>query len=482
MKNAGKNENGDKAKKKGFFSGLFGKKEKKEQSQLPPAGTTIVKGKVKEIMVDSPLDKKFEEYRSLNLKIPKIMPKLEEKIPKRLEKSALEIGKEERIRQKRMGKKLVLLIIPSEEYLKSIIYILRNASASYSKILYISLNELYDNLIRNLQNNGIDIKNFYFIDAITRTAQTNIDEKSNCTFVTSPNSLIELSLAISQKIDELEPDLIIFDSLSTLFIYENEATAVKFVHSLIGKMKAVGCDSILTSLQGDAKREAIKDLGMFVDEFLTMSEYQLLAFRLKTGSELIPKTGSKDELLKKEMDTIFPQRKKQSILEQEKQQIIQEMKKIRQELGGIKQVSPSQDSIKKLEKSIETIERKPVQLNALQVQKELAGLRKAAFAIKLAGKKPDKKVMSKAIAKFNSKIKIIEKNSKTPSKQPVLQKPSAKEKLKLKKIFQKKKQSEKQVTTLEKKLQVLRQKLQKGKISKGKFEKEKEKIEKQMKK
>ena len=479
--------------KNGFFQKLFKKNSQKGfDEKIVAANAKAAKGKVKEIIAESPLEKKFEEHLGLSLKIPNARLDLSTKIPKAPEKNNAESEKQKRLTQKRAGKKLSLLIISSEEYLKSIAVILKYATRKYQKILYISLNELYGNLTRNLDNNGISLKKFYFIDAITRTAQTNIDETDNCTFVTSPNSLVELSLAITQKIDEMEPDLIIFDSLSTLFIYENDAIAVKFTHSLIGKMKAAGCDSILTALEGDAGRKAIKDLGMFVDEFLTMPEYQLQHFSFGEDKKpLIPKQTPKEQALKKEMDDLFPKRKTQpEQLEIQKKLILSEMSRLKENLRAIKQNHPATSAVERLEKKLKSIEKKPARVDAAAIQREIADLAKKTGIVKAAKKEVQGAQLDKALENVNSKISGIEKKlaakipaakGKNPPKE-TNQKLAAKEKEKIKKALAAKKQSETKMNSLEKKFAALEKKYGKGKINSHAFEKERQKVEKMLKK
>lgn len=263
-----------KTTKKGFFSKLFKKDEKLKID--PPKEKKASnffeerKGIVKEIIVRSPLEKKLLEPS------PK---KPKEELPKtfnfdKIQKNDKEVKKES---------KIVLLTIQGEEYTKNIHYLAEYLSNKYPRILYVSLNELYSNLVLSLKDSKVDVKKFYFIDAITTSAETNVQKKDNCTFVVSPNALVELSLAISSAIEEQKPRAVLFDSISTLLIYENPKTVVKFVHSLIGKIRAASTDAFFTALEGDAKTPAIEDLGMFVDEFMSMDKFRM--YKIELGFE-----------------------------------------------------------------------------------------------------------------------------------------------------------------------------------------------------
>ncbi len=178
------------------------------------------------------------------------------------------------LKVKKTPAKMTLVIIPNKRYLKNMVVLVKDLDKKYERICYVSLNEIFNHLTQNFEKNAINTNKFFFIDAITKSSVASIPQEDNCIFVLSPNSLIELSVAITKTLERREPDVLLFDSLSTLLIYEKETTVTKFIHSLIGKIKAASSDCILTALETDAESEAIKDLGMFVDEVLTIKEYR----------------------------------------------------------------------------------------------------------------------------------------------------------------------------------------------------------------
>ena len=61
----------------------------------------------------------------------------------------------------------------------------------------------------------------------------------------------------------------LFDSLSTLLIYNNKETVTKFTRTIIGKLKKAGMGGIFTALKGDTEKGLLKEMGMFVDEVVT---------------------------------------------------------------------------------------------------------------------------------------------------------------------------------------------------------------------
>ena len=337
--------------------------------------------------------------------------------------------------------KHLLIIIPNKEYLKSIILLSKSLSIQYKKICYVSLNELHEALIKNLKDAGINTNNFFFVDAISRTSQSKIQKVPNAVFISSPNSLVELSLAISDALAKENPDVVLFDSISTLLIYEKGSTSTKFLHSLIGKIKSSRSAAVFTALEGDVNADAVKDLGMFVDEVLTMTEYQLYKMRIGPNeSPLIPSAGSRDTGLLSalkdfEMVNVRPhemaveQRAPEAALIKMEMQQLQEkiasmqeqkqpqMTKIARKIDQLGKKSPADivlpgllRELKEMREDLSKAEKRPVQDNSIGMQKALHELSEKIGAMKLpAEKSTDAKVISAQLGKLSEKISGFER-------------------------------------------------------------------------
>ena len=166
--------------------------------------------------------------------------------------------------------KIVVLVMPNEKYAEDMIEISKNLSGRYKRPCYVSLNRPYSALIKTLEHKNIDTKRFFSIDGITRTASGKADEIENCVFVNAPNALTELSLSITELFKTWKPDLLLFDCLSTILIYEKVETVLKFMHSLIARTKVSGCTAIFTALDGNVETDLINDLNPFVDKVILL--------------------------------------------------------------------------------------------------------------------------------------------------------------------------------------------------------------------
>jgi hypothetical protein len=307
--------------------------------------------------------------------------------------------------------KHLLIIIPNKEYLRSIIILSKALSIQYKKVCYVSLNELHESLIKNLKEAGINTNNFFFVDAITRTSQSKIQKVPNAVFISSPNSLVELSLAISDVLSKQNPDVVLFDSISTMLIYEKGATSTKFLHSLIGKIKSSRSAAVFTALEGDANADAVKDLGMFVDEVLTMSEYQL--YKMRIGPNEMPlfpemrpqKSGLLSALKDFEMVNVRPK----EIIEERKlaepEEVKDEIRQLQEKMSSMN--DGKQPGVSKLLKKIEQLEKKSTAER--QIPNILEELREMKAEISKSEKpaQDPNAAIKKALEEMSDKIKLI---------------------------------------------------------------------------
>jgi archaellum biogenesis ATPase FlaH len=167
-----------------------------------------------------------------------------------------------------VDKKVFLMVIPSVDYNDAILEISLQLSTNFSKVAYISLNKLINPLKRSLQEKGVDIQKLFFIDGITKTAIPVPPEDVNGIFLPAPNDLTKLSIALTKVMQSYDPDVILFDSLSTLLIYEDSSVITQFVYSIINKVHAYGIKVVFTCLDGEKERQLVNNMSLIVDKII----------------------------------------------------------------------------------------------------------------------------------------------------------------------------------------------------------------------
>jgi archaellum biogenesis ATPase FlaH len=118
--------------------------------------------------------------------------------------------------------------------------------------IYITINKPYNTLIKYLKENGIDTKNIFFIDAISRVVGGTIKMTKDCLYIPSPTQLTDLAIAMTQALESMkhkENKFIFLDSLSTLLIYNSFEVAAKFVHFIITRLRLFGLVGLIISIE-----------------------------------------------------------------------------------------------------------------------------------------------------------------------------------------------------------------------------------------
>jgi hypothetical protein len=163
-----------------------------------------------------------------------------------------------------VGKGVTLVVVPEKEYASKINEIVSAASSSHSRICYTSLSKPCSTLSQSFSKNGIDTKKILFIEC----GGSSGGESGQVVHVSSPKALTEISIAISKVIDMGKIEILIFDSLSTLLVYADSSTVVKFAHSIITMLRSKGVDGMLMCAKSSQSEAIVKDITMFTDNVM----------------------------------------------------------------------------------------------------------------------------------------------------------------------------------------------------------------------
>jgi KaiC/GvpD/RAD55 family RecA-like ATPase len=158
------------------------------------------------------------------------------------------------------------VLIFNNGYQKKVIDFIKKTEKKFGYVCYVTLNKPYSVITEDFKKNNIDTTKFIFIDAITSTIKKPAPRK-NCIFVSSPNSLTELSITI-KELCKHDPKVLIFDSLSALLIYEKGPAAREFIHSLTNTLRVHNVKGKFIILKHDADSALMKDISMFADRVI----------------------------------------------------------------------------------------------------------------------------------------------------------------------------------------------------------------------
>ena len=166
------------------------------------------------------------------------------------------------------GSNIILITTSKSKYNESLGVIQPELEKAGGMVGYITINKPYNSILQDFGKKGINKNKFFFVDAITSTVQSP-QPSPNCIFVSSPTALTDLGLAFSSLFSEKKCDAVFFDAISTLGVYQDPGSVIKFVHNLITKARVLNKKAIFLALKEDSET-LIKDLNMFVDRIIEL--------------------------------------------------------------------------------------------------------------------------------------------------------------------------------------------------------------------
>ncbi len=170
------------------------------------------------------------------------------------------MGKENNLLSQLKKNQNVVLISSSRDHEKTMSELHKAVSKKFKKICMITVNKSFSALIEKFQKQGIDYSNYYFIDCISKKNMI-VEQSKQCLYVSSPTALTELALAMGKL---RQVDLIILDNISSLLLYNKAAEVLKFLHSMMTKIRQTKTRAIYSILK-ESKKEFVADLTMFAD-------------------------------------------------------------------------------------------------------------------------------------------------------------------------------------------------------------------------
>ena len=158
---------------------------------------------------------------------------------------------------------IYLSVLANDHYTESLLEVVRTLQDK--TICFVTLNKPAFELEHSFRIHHVLPRNIFFVDTVTNSMGRK-EDKQNVLYVSSPGAFTELSIAINEVLRSDKFDCIVFDSLSTLSIYDSGGGAEQFASSIIQKTRVGGTLGVFTCLQGDLSNTLIQKSCMYVDE------------------------------------------------------------------------------------------------------------------------------------------------------------------------------------------------------------------------
>jgi len=172
------------------------------------------------------------------------------------------------------GNKITVVVADAHNYMKEIA---RTISELTNKEgipgVYVTINKPFKVVKKQFEACKVNTKMLIFIDAISAEAGRIVKE-DGCVFVQTPRSLSDMSIAIHAAVGALpsKRKFVFFDSLTTLLIYNEAHSVLRFTHFLTTKMRSWDVDGIILSLDSDTKSSVFQQIVLFSDNVINISK------------------------------------------------------------------------------------------------------------------------------------------------------------------------------------------------------------------
>jgi KaiC/GvpD/RAD55 family RecA-like ATPase len=151
--------------------------------------------------------------------------------------------------------------------------------------LIISLNQPSQVLVKSYAKEGITPDQYYVIDAVTHYSGGSCRPDPHIRYVNHPADLTGLGIAITEFLRQIPSSrkCIIFDSVSMLLIHIPTASASKFLHFVVNKLKISDVSGIFLCVENGLDPVILSQMSAFVDKIVDYEEIK---------NTLLPKQGS----------------------------------------------------------------------------------------------------------------------------------------------------------------------------------------------
>jgi hypothetical protein len=164
-----------------------------------------------------------------------------------------------------LEKPVVLVSVSPLRYQEALLDTLRYFSQRFGTGLYITLNKPTSTLIQYFAKVGVQAQ-LVFLDSITNIPE---QETETCCFLGRMRELSEISMGVSKMVSgKKEIRFILFDSVSTLLIYNDPKSVVRFCHMCAERLRSWGLSAAFLSVEVGEGMDMIAQLAQFCDAYV----------------------------------------------------------------------------------------------------------------------------------------------------------------------------------------------------------------------
>lgn len=149
-----------------------------------------------------------------------------------------------------------------------------NVTSKDKLVVYIGSIKTSKKVKSMLEERDVDLKKILFFDMATKVTGSAPDNVENTVFF-DPEDINQVNMQLDDAVDAVPEDreaVIIFDTISTLSIYNDEEVIIEFLESLSGKMNKWDVSSVLIGVEEEMDDKITESIEDAVEETIDMTE------------------------------------------------------------------------------------------------------------------------------------------------------------------------------------------------------------------
>ena len=165
---------------------------------------------------------------------------------------------------------VVLIVVPATKLIKMNTQLLKQyISEKKYPLVYVTVNKPFSTLVEHFQERKIDTSKIFIIDAISPRTQ----RAGNAVFVGNPKGLTNISITTTSTLKKLKTaKVLIFDSISTLLVYNKFEVVKDFIIFITKEMKNLKVTFVMNVIKDKTDKNVLSQLSAFVDEVIDIEQ------------------------------------------------------------------------------------------------------------------------------------------------------------------------------------------------------------------
>lgn len=155
-------------------------------------------------------------------------------------------------------------------YQEGVMGAMKYFSERFGMGLYITLNKPCAVLQGAFEKGGLAPGRLVYLDSITNTPERRIE---SCHYLGRMRELTDLCIALAKMLsEEKEVKFVFVDSVSTLLIYNDSKSVIRFCHSITEKLRSMSLPAALVMVEMDEGKDVVAQLAQFCDAYVKAGE------------------------------------------------------------------------------------------------------------------------------------------------------------------------------------------------------------------